>query len=311
MARQVKVITAAEAAALIKNGDTVTTSGFVASAIPEALDRAVEERFLATGEPRDITYVYCGSQGNKDGRGAEHFAHEGLLKRYIAGHWATVPALQKMALENKMEAYNVSQGALCHLFRDIAAHRPGCFTKVGLGTFIDPRNGGGKVNDVTKEDIIELVNIKGQDYLFYPAFPINVALIRGTYADESGNISFEKEVSPLEGTSVCQAVKNSGGIVVVQVEKLVKAGTLDPRLVKVPGIYVDYVVVADPKDHQQTLDCDYDPALSGEMRNPDVAPEPLPLSAKKIIGRRGAVELEKDVAVKQWKETRSDNRSSS
>lgn len=202
-----------------------------------------------------------------------------------------------MALENKMEAYNVSQGALCHLFRDIAAHRPGCFTKVGLGTFIDPRNGGGKVNDVTKEDIIELVNIKGQDYLFYPAFPINVALIRGTYADESGNISFEKEVSPLEGTSVCQAVKNSGGIVVVQVEKLVKAGTLDPRLVKVPGIYVDYVVVADPKDHQQTLDCDYDPALSGEMRNPDVAPEPLPLSAKKIIGRRGAVELEKDVAV--------------
>ena len=297
MARQVKVITAAEAAALIKNGDTVTTSGFVASAIPEALDRAVEERFLATGEPRDITYVYCGSQGNKDGRGAEHFAHEGLLKRYIAGHWATVPALQKMALENKMEAYNVSQGALCHLFRDIAAHRPGCFTKVGLGTFIDPRNGGGKVNDVTKEDIIELVNIKGQDYLFYPAFPINVALIRGTYADESGNISFEKEVSPLEGTSVCQAVKNSGGIVVVQVEKLVKAGTLDPRLVKVPGIYVDYVVVADPKDHQQTLDCDYDPALSGEMRNPDVAPEPLPLSAKKIIGRRGAVELEKDVAV--------------
>ena len=180
MARQVKVITAAEAAALIKNGDTVTTSGFVASAIPEALDRAVEERFLATGEPRDITYVYCGSQGNKDGRGAEHFAHEGLLKRYIAGHWATVPALQKMALENKMEAYNVSQGALCHLFRDIAAHRPGCFTKVGLGTFIDPRNGGGKVNDVTKEDIIELVNIKGQDYLFYPAFPINVALIRGT-----------------------------------------------------------------------------------------------------------------------------------
>ena len=297
MARQVKVITAADAAALIKNGDTVTTSGFVASAIPEALDRAVEERFLATGEPRDITYVYCGSQGNKDGRGAEHFAHEGLLKRYIAGHWATVPALQKMALENKMEAYNVSQGALCHLFRDIAAHRPGCFTKVGLGTFIDPRNGGGKVNDVTKEDIIELVNIKGQDYLFYPAFPINVALIRGTYADESGNISFEKEVSPLEGTSVCQAVKNSGGIVVVQVEKLVKAGTLDPRLVKVPGIYVDYVVVADPKDHQQTLDCDYDPALSGEMRNPDVAPEPLPLSAKKIIGRRGAVELEKDVAV--------------
>ncbi|HIY04839.1 MAG TPA: malonate decarboxylase subunit alpha [Candidatus Anaerotignum merdipullorum] len=295
--RKVKIITADEAAKLVKNGDTITTSGFVASAIPEALNKAVEKRFLETGEPNNLTLVYCGSQGNKDGRGAEHYAHDGMLKRYIAGHWATVPALVKMALENKMEAYNVSQGALCHLFRDIAAHKPGTFTKVGLGTFIDPRNGGGKVNDITKEDIIELVNIKGQDYLFYPAFPIHVAMIRGTYADESGNISFEKEVSPLEGTSVCQAVKNSGGIVIVQVEKVVKGGTLDPRLVKVPGIYVDYVVVADPADHQQTLDCDYDPALSGEQRRPEVAPEPLPLSAKKVIGRRGAMELEKDVAV--------------
>ena len=158
MARQVKIITAAEAAALIKNGDTVTTSGFVASAIPEALDRAVEERFLATGEPRDLFYVYCGSQGNKDGRGAEHFAHEGLLKRFMAGHWATIPAMQKLALDNKIEAYNVSQGALCHLFRDIAAHRTGYLTKVGMGTFIDPRNGGGKVNAKTTEDYIKLVN---------------------------------------------------------------------------------------------------------------------------------------------------------
>ena len=150
--RRVKIITADEAAKLVKNGDTLTTSGFVASAIPEALNKAMEKRFLETGEPKDLTYVYCGSQGNKDGRGAEHYAHEGMLKRYIAGHWATVPALAKMALENKFEAYNVSQGALCHLFRDIAAHKPGTFTKVGLGTFIDPRNGGGKVNDITKEE---------------------------------------------------------------------------------------------------------------------------------------------------------------
>ncbi len=295
--RKVKIITAQEAAMLIKDGDTVTTSGFVASSIPEALNKAVEKRFLETGSPKNITYMYAGSQGNKDGRGAEHWAHEGLLKRYIAGHWATVPALAKMALENKMEAYNVSQGALCHLFRDIAGHKPGCFTKVGLGTFIDPRNGGGKVNDITTEDIIELVTIKGQEYLFYPAFPINVAMIRGTYADESGNITFEKEVASLEGTSVAQATKNSGGIVIIQVEKVVKAGTLDPRMVKVPGIYVDYVVVADSADHQQSLDCEYDPTLSGEKRAPEIAPAPLPLSAKKIIGRRGALELEKDVAV--------------
>lgn len=295
--RRVPVITADEAVKLIKNGDTVTTSGFVASAIPEALDRAVEKRFLETGEPNNLFYVYCGSQGNKDGRGAEHFAHEGLIKRFMCGHWATIPALGKMALENKMEAYNLSQGAICHLFREIAAHRPGLLTKVGLGTFIDPRNGGGKMNPRTTEDFVKLVNFEGEDYIYYPSFPINVAMIRGTYADEAGNISFEREVGPLEGTSVCQAVKNSGGIVIVQVEGMVKQGTLDPRLVKVPGIYVDYVVVADPEDHKQSLDCAYDPALSGERRRPEVAPEPLPLSPKKIIGRRGAMELEKDVAV--------------
>lgn len=296
--RQVKIITADEAAKLIKNGDTFTTSGFVASCIPEALNKAVEKRFLETGEPNNITYVYAGSQGNRDGRGAEHYAHKGLMKRFIAGHWATIPAIGKMAMNNEMEAYNVSQGSLCHLFRDIAAHKPGTFTKVGLGTFIDPRNGGGKINDITTEDIVELVTIKGQEYLFYPSFPINVAFIRGTYADESGNITFEKEVAPLEGTSVAQATKNSGGIVVVQVEKVVKAGTLDPRLVKVPGIYVDYVVVADPEDHEQSLGCGYDPSLSGEKRAAEsVAAEILPLDAKKIIGRRGALELEKDVAV--------------
>lgn len=296
--RQVKIITADEAAKLIKNGDTFTTSGFVTSAIPEALNKAVEKRFLETGEPKDITYVYAGSQGNKDGRGAERYAHKGLIKRFIAGHWATIPAIGKMAMNNEIEAYNVSQGSLCHLFRDIAAHRPGTITKVGIGTFIDPRNGGGKINDITKEDIVELINIKGEEYLFYPSFPVNVAFIRGTYADESGNITMEKEVASLEGTSVAQATKNSGGIVVVQVERVVKAGTLDPRLVKIPGIYVDYVVVADPEDHEQSLDCEYDPSLSGEKRAPEGGNvEVLPLDAKKIIGRRGALELEKDIAV--------------
>ena len=295
--RQVKIITAEQAAELIKDGDTLTTSGFVGSAIPEALNKAVEKRFLETGHPNNITYIYAGSQGNRDGRGAEHYAHKGLLKRYIAGHWATVPKLGEMAMNNEMEAYNVSQGALVQLFREIAGHRPGILTKIGMGTFIDPRNGGGKVNDITKEDIIELVNFQGEDYLFYKSFPINVALIRGTYADESGNITLEKEVAPLEATSVAQATKNTGGIVVVQVEKVAKTGALDPRLVKIPGIYVDYVVVADPADHQQSLDCEYDPTLSGELRAPDTASDPLPMSAKKIIGRRGVLELEKDVVV--------------
>ena len=294
---QVKFITPQEAAALLKDGDTITTSGFVASCIPEALNKAVEQRFLETGHPRDLTYIYAGSQGNRDGRGGEHYAHKGMLKRFIAGHWATVPALGEMAMRNEMEAYNVSQGALCHLFRDIAAHKPGTITKVGLGTFIDPRNGGGKVNDITTEDMVELLTIHGQEYLFYPAFPIQVAFLRGSFADERGNVTLEKEVASLEATSVAQAVKNSGGIVVVQVEGVVQAGTLDPRLVKIPGIYVDYIVVAEPEDHEQSLGCRYDPALCGERRAPQAEPTPLPLTAKKIIGRRGAMELEPGVAV--------------
>ena len=294
---QVKIITAQEAAALLKDGDTFTTSGFVASSIPEALNKAVEQRFLETGHPCNLTYIYASSQGNRDGRGAERYAHKGLLKRFVAAHYATVPALGAMALRNEMEAYNLSQGALCHLFRDIAAHKPGTITKVGLGTFIDPRNGGGKVNDITTEDMVELLTIHGQEYLFYPAFPIQVAFLRGSFADERGNVTLEKEVASLEATSVAQAVKNSGGIVVVQVEGVVKTGSLDPRLVKIPGINVDYVVVAEPEDHQQSLGCGYNPALCGERRAPDAVAAPLPLSAKKIIGRRGAMALEPNVVV--------------
>ncbi len=295
---KVKIITAADAAELIQDGDTFTTSGFVASCIPEALNKAVEKRFLETGHPKDITYIYAGSQGNRDGRGAEHYAHKGLLKRLIAGHWATIPSLTEMATRNEREGYNLSQGALCHLFRDIAAHKPGTITAVGLGTFIDPRNGGGKINEISKEDLVELITIKGKEYLFYPSFPIHVAFLRGTYADEKGNVTLEKEIATLEATSVAQAVKNSGGIVVVQVEKVVKAGTLDPRLVKIPGIYVDYVVeTEDMIDHQQSLGCEYDPAISGERRAPDADTQPVPLNAKKIIGRRGALELGSDVVV--------------
>lgn len=165
-----KIISPQEAAALLRDGDTFTTSGFVASGIPETLNKAVERRFLETGHPRDLTYVYASSQGNRDGRGGEHYAHKGLLKRFIAGHWATVPALAAMAMRNELEGYDLAQGALCHLFRDIAAHKPGTITQVGLGTFVDPRNGGGKLNSVTTEDLVELLTIRGKEYLFYPTF---------------------------------------------------------------------------------------------------------------------------------------------
>ena len=296
--KKVKILTARQAADLVKDGDVITTSGFVASCNAEALCKALEERYLETGTPKNLTLIYAASQGNRDGRGADHLAHEGLLKRAIAGHWNTAPKLAQLALDNKMEGYNIPQGTILHMFRDIAANKIGTFTTVGLETFVDPRNGGGKLNSITKDDLSKIIEIEGTEQIFYKAFPIDIAFIRATYADECGNISFEKEITPLEGTSVAQAVSNRGGTVIVQVEKVVKAGTLDPKLVKIPGICVSAVVVADKIDHQQSFDCDYNPALTGEIREETgESVQPVKLDAKKIIGRRGAMELTEGSAV--------------
>ncbi len=296
--KKVKILTARQAADLVKDGDVITTSGFVASCNAEALCKALEERYLETGTPKNLTLIYAASQGNRDGRGADHLAHEGLLKRAIAGHWNTAPKLAQLALDNKMEGYNIPQGTILHMFRDIAANKIGTFTTVGLETFVDPRNGGGKLNSITKDDLSKIIEIEGTEQIFYKAFPIDIAFIRATYADECGNISFEKEITPLEGTSVAQAVSNRGGTVIVQVEKVVKAGRLDPKLVKIPGICVSAVVVADPVDHQQSFDCDYNPALTGEIREETGENiQPVKLDAKKIIGRRGAMELTEGSAV--------------
>lgn len=290
--KQVKIITAQEAAQLVKDGDVVTTNGFVGSGQPEALTSALEERFLNTGSPRDLTLIYAASQGNTDGRGGDHFAHEGMLKKAILGHWNAVTALQKLVNENKIQAYNLPQGTLSQYFRDVAAHRLGTITHVGLDTFADPRISGGRLNDVTKEDFVKVINIEGHDQLFYPRMDMNIGFIRGTYADEWGNVVLTKEVSPFDATPLAQAVHNSGGIVVVQVEKIVKGGTLDPKLVKVPGIYVDYVVqVDDETKRQQSFDCEYDPSLTGETTIPVKALDPAPLNAKKVIARRAALLL--------------------
>lgn len=287
-----------EAAIQVKDGDTVATSGFVGSGCPEALTRALEKRFLDTGSPRNLTYFYAAAQGNRDGRGADHFAHKGMTRRVIAGHYNTAPALGKCILNNEMEGYNLPQGTLSQLCRDIAAHKPGTVTHVGLNTFADPRNGGGKLNDITKEDMVELVNILGEEKLLYKTFPVDVAFIRGTYADEAGNVTVEHEVCPTEVTALAQAARNSGGIVVCQVQKIVKNGSLDPRLVKIPRIYVDALVITDdPVDHQQSFGFDYDPSLCGEIRVPADSLSTPSLSAKKIIGRRAAMELAKNTVV--------------
>ena len=293
------IISAAEAAKFVQDGMTFTTSGFVACEMPESLSKALEKSFLETGHPRDLTLFYAAAQGNRDGSGADHFAHEGMLKRVIGGHYNMVPELGKLIFANKLEAYNLPQGTLSQLCRDIAAHKVGTITHVGMNTFCDPRLQGGKLNDITKEDIVELVNIGGEERLLYKAFPIQVGFIRGTFADENGNVTLERECATCEATSLAAAVHNSGGKVIVQVEKVVESGNLDPRLVKIPGIYVDAICVAEAEEDQSQCQGTpgFDPSMTGDIRIPLGAIPAPKLSAKKIMGRRAAMELEADKVV--------------
>lgn len=287
-----KIITALEAAKLINDGATVATSGFVGNGHPEALTAAVEERFMNEGAPRNLTLMYCAGQGDGKDRGLNHLGHEGMLKRVIGGHWNLAPKVGKLAVEDKIEAYNFPQGTLAQWFRSIAGNKPGIITKVGLNTFVDPRVEGGKISNITKEDLVEVIELAGEEWLWYKPFPVTVALLRGTSADEKGNISIEREAVSLEILSIAQAVKSSGGIVIVQVERVVANGSINPKDVKIPGIIVDYVVVADnPAQHMQTFAEQYNPAYSGETRVPLSAISPMALDERKVISRRAAMEL--------------------
>ncbi|MGE0084814.1 MAG: acyl CoA:acetate/3-ketoacid CoA transferase [Desulfococcaceae bacterium] len=286
-----KVVSAQEAVRLIRDGDTVATGGFVGIGFAEEIAVRLEEYFLENGHPRDLTLIYAAGQGDSAERGLNHFGHEGLIRRVIGGHWGLVPKLQKLAFSSKIEAYNLPQGVISHMFRDIAAHKPRTITSVGLGTFVDPRNGGGKINDITKEDIVELICFDGQEYLAYKPRPVNVAILRGTTADLDGNVTMEKEALTLESLAIATAARNSGGFVIVQVERIADRETLNPRQVKIPGIFVDCVVVSKPEHHWQTFAEIYNPAFSSEIRVPMQFIPAMEMNERKIIARRAAFEL--------------------
>jgi propionate CoA-transferase len=283
--------TAEEAARLLDDGDTVLITGSGSGmAVPDALLAAVEARFLKEGLPRKLTAIHPVGLGNRgDTLGASHLAHEGLLKRVVCGTIVDAPPIAKLALENKIEAYTLPQGVLSQLMREIAGGRPGLTTHVGLNTFVDPRHQGGKQSSLATEDLVKLVEMQGREWLFYKSFHVDVAFLRGTTADEDGNISLEHEAIFGEMLSMAQAVRRCGGVVIVQVKRLARRGTIAAKSVKIPANLVDFVVVV--PDQMQTFQTFYDPAFSGELKIPIESFPALALNERAIIARRAALEL--------------------
>lgn len=286
-----KIIPVEDAVALVQDTDVVAVVGYGTNGVPEKLLAALEARFCESNTPTDLTLMFAGGIGDGKDRGLNRLGHEGLLKRVIGGHYGLIPRIEALARENKIEAYNFPEGVITHLYRNIAAGKRGALSRIGLETFVDPRLEGAKVNEAAQEDLVELLTLNGEEVLYFSTPPVNVAFIRGTTADPDGNISLEREALGLENLSLAMAARNSGGIVICQVERVAQHNSIDARHVRVPGFMVDCVVVAEPEFHMQNYQDQYNPALSGEIRVPLETLPPMPLNEKKVVLRRAAMEL--------------------
>ena len=288
-----KVVSFEEAVGYIHDGDTLLIGGSGGGhAVPEALIVALEQRYRKEDRPKGITLLHPVGLGDNISQGVGRLAHPGLLKRIVTAALVNSPAIQKMAEQDTVEAYTLPQGALSQLMREMAAGRPGLLSHVGLHTFVDPRLGGGRQSACAREDLVELTTLAGKEWLFYKPYSVDVAFLRGTTADEDGNVTMEREAVFGEMLSMAQATRRSGGIVIAQVARLAECGSLSPRQVKIPGMLVDLVVV-DPGQRQTYL-MDYSPAYAGELRVPLSEITPLPLDPRKVIARRAALELAPD-----------------
>lgn len=292
-----RLITASESVKHIPDGATIATSGFIGGLVPESILKALKSSFLESGSPKNLTSIFAAGQGDGKDRGLNHLGEEGLLKRVIGGHFNLSPRVGALAMDNKIEAYNFPQGTLSQWFRSIAGRRPGIITKIGLGTFVDPRLEGGKLNKKTTENLVEVIQLNGEEWLWYKPAKIDVAIIRGTTADQDGNITTEQEIGSGEILSIAEAAKACGGIVIAQVKQIASRGTLDPKMVKVPGVLVDYIVKANQKDHLMTWDYDFSPLLNGDLRVPVDSLAPMKLNNRKVIARRCAMELIPNAAI--------------